>query len=125
MATDQWNGLIEGIENQARGLANHFEQPREGFQVSVTEALLLSNNEQVTRELLRDADDSLIGKLKTLDDATEVINTAVWNAWSRNPTPDELELLREFYQSRQGDRVKACQQLVWVLLTASELRFNY
>lgn len=125
VATDQWNGLIEGIENQARGLANHFEQPREGFQVSVTEALLLSNNEQVTRELLRDADDSLIGKLKTLDDATEVINTAVWNAWSRNPTPDELELLREFYQSRQGDRVKACQQLVWVLLTASELRFNY
>jgi len=124
-APDQWNGLIEGIENQARGLANSFEQPREGFQVSVTEALLLSNNDQVTRELLRDAEDSLIGKLKTLDDVTEVINTAVWNAWSRNPTPDELELLREFYQSRQGDRVEACKQLVWVLLTASELRFNY
>lgn len=124
-APDQWNGLIEGIENQARGLANYFEQPREGFQVSVTEALLLSNNDQVTRELLRDAEDSLIGKLKTLDDVTEVINTAVWNAWSRNPTPDELELLREFYQSRQGERVEACKQLVWVLLTASELRFNY
>ena len=122
---EQMASQIEGIENQARGLANHFEQPKEGFQVSVTEALLLSNNEQVSRELLRDSDDALIAKLKTLDDIPTLIDTAVWNTWSREPSAEERQLLTEFFQSRQGDRVDACKQLVWVLLTASELRFNY
>ena len=113
------------MENSARGLANRFEQPGEDFQVSVTEALLLSNSEQVTNELLRDAGDTLVGTLKSMTDPQAVVEMAVWNVLSRPPADDERQLLVDFYVSHGDDRLKASQQLVWCLLTSSELRFNY
>lgn len=116
---------IESLEAGARGLANRFEQPGEDFQVSVTEALLLSNSEQVTSELLRDAGDTLVGTLKAMPDPQAAVELAVWNVLSRPPDEDERQLLVDFYASHGEDRLKASQQLVWSLLTSSELRFNY
>lgn len=116
---------LESLENSARGLANRFDQPGEDFQVSVTEALLLSNSEQVTNELLRDAGDTLVGTLKEMADPQAVVELAVWNVLSRPPSDDEREILVDFYTSHGEDRLKASQQLVWALLTSSELRFNY
>ena len=116
---------LESLENSARGLAGKFEQPGEDFQVSVTEALLLSNSEAVTNELLRDSGDSLVGVLKKMKDSQTVVETAVWNVLSRAPTDDERKILGDFYTRHGDDRLKASQQLVWSLLTSSELRFNY
>ncbi len=116
---------IESLENGSRGLARQFEQPGADFQVSVTEALLLSNSEEVTNELLRDAGDTLVGVLKTMTDSQAVVETAVWNVLSRAPADDERKLLVDFFTRHGDDRLKASQQLVWSLLTSSELRFNY
>jgi len=124
-APDERERRIESIENQARSLAQNFEQPREGFQVSVTEALLLNNNEAIQRDLLRASSDSLVGKLTTLDDPAELVETAVWNVFSRPAEDEERALLIEFVTSRPDDKTAVCQQLVWTLLTSSESRFTY
>ena len=116
---------LESLENSSRGLAVQFEQPGEDFQVSVTEALLLSNSEKVNNELLRDAGDTLVGVLKTMTDLQAVVETAVWNVLSRDPADDERKLLVDFYARHGDDRLKASRQLVWSLLMSSELRFNY
>ena len=116
---------LASLENSARSLAKRFEQPGENFQVSVTEALLLSNNEQVMNELLRDASETLAGSLQTNMETAAVVETAVWNVLSRSPTNEEREILGGFYDAQRDDRLKASRQLVWSLLTSSELRFNY
>lgn len=116
---------LGSLENSARSLAKRFEQPGENFQVSVTEALLLSNNEQVMNELLRDANDTLTGSLQRYTDTAEVVEAAVWNVLSRAPTDEERELLGDFFDRQRDDRLKASRQLVWSLLTSSELRFNF
>ncbi len=125
LAAGEIAGRIASLENAARGFAGRIEQPREDFQVSVTEALLFSNGAEMMKEFLRDAGDSLVGKLKTIEDPGKVVETAVWNVWVRPPDEDERKLLGEFLAGRQEDKVAACQQLVWTLLTSSELRFNY
>ncbi len=40
----EWDGRLQNLENQAAGLAQRIEYPGENFQVSVDEALLLSNS---------------------------------------------------------------------------------
>ncbi len=122
---DEVTSRIASVENGARSLANQFDQPGENFQVSVTEALMLSNNEKVTNELLRDAGDSLVGDLKTLDEPQRAVETAAWNVLTRELTEDERRLLTDFFVGQGDDRLTASRQLVWSLLTSSELRFNY
>ena len=75
--------------------------------------------------LIRDAGDTLVGVLKKMTDSQTVVETAVWNVLSRAPADDERKILVEFYARHGDDRLKASQQLVWSLLTSSELRFNY
>ncbi len=125
MKPDDLEKQVAGVENAARGLANSFEQPIGDFQVSVTEALLLSNDERIMRDLVRDADDSLIGKLKTIEDDNETVQTAIWNVFGRAPDEAETASLAQYLNERQDRRLDAIQQMVWALLASSECRFNY
>ena len=124
-AAEEFAKRIEQVENSARGFAALIEQPEEDFQVSVTEALLLSNNQRISSEFLRDAGDSLIGSLKTIEDPAEMIDVAVWNVLARPAIAEESELFTEFLSQYQDNRLVAAQQLVWALLTTGEFRFNY
>ena len=101
------------------------EQPSDGFQVSVTEALLFNNNQRISSEFLRDAGDSLVGKLKTIDDPKQLVDVAVWNVFARPAAADEAQLLSEYLLPYKENRSIAAQQLVWALLTTNEVRFNY
>ena len=125
LSTEQFEQRIEAIESAAENFAGMIEEPTEDFQVGVAEALLFNNNEQVTNDFLRDASDSLIGKLKTIEDTNELIETATWNVWLRLPDDEERAALADFVSQRQGNRLLACQHLVWALLTSSECRFNF
>jgi hypothetical protein len=91
----------------------------------VTEALLLNNSDRVMKELLRDAGDSLVGKLKAMDDRNAAIETATWSIFNRSPDEEEAEAFSQFLDERSDRPVEAYQQLVWALLTSSECRFNY
>jgi hypothetical protein len=125
MQPEELERRIESFENAARGIAGALEQPGEDFQVSVTEALYFSNNDRVRNDLLRDSGDTLVGKLKTLGDNRQVIETAVWSAFGRPPEEEEFEALDAYLREREDRRDEALRQLVWSLLTSSELRFNY
>jgi hypothetical protein len=116
---------IEQVENSARGFAGMIEPPSEGFQVSVAEALLFNNNQRISSEFLRDAGDSLVGTLKTIDDPQTLVDAAVWNVFARPATAEETQLLTDYLSQYRENRVIAAQQLVWALLTTNEVRFNY
>lgn len=116
---------VQSAENAARGVVDKLEQPGEGFQVSVDEALLFTNSERVMREVLRDSNDSLLKTVKSLPERQDGIAVAVWNTLGRAPQEEEIKLLGG-YLERRGDRLdEAWKQLVWALLTSTEARFNH
>ena len=125
MKPEDLDKRIEGIENGARGLAGLFEQPHADFQVSVTEALLLSNSDRLAKDLLRDGGDGLLAKLAAIEDSKALIETAVWNILSREPDDEEIKVLGDYLAERSDRRPEAIRQVVWALLASAENRFNY
>lgn len=120
-----WTERRKGLENHAHGFSRQLEAPGEGFQVSVSEALLFSNSQHVQNEYLRDGGDKLVGRLKGLTAPEPQIQEAFLSVLSRTPEPDEVGQLTAYLTSRQDRPLPALQQLVWILLTGSEFRFNY
>ena len=125
MKAEDFEKRIEGIERSARGLAGLFDQPRNDFQVSVTEALLFNNSERIVNDLLRDAGDSLLGKAKSIEDTNEIINVVALNVLCREPKQDEVELMSKFLKEREDRKAEGIRQIIWALLASSECRFNY
>jgi hypothetical protein len=122
---EDWSKRREQLENAANGLAGNFELPGEHFQVSVDEALLLSNSPQIQNDLLRDSGDRLVGFLKGIPDRRQMIETAYWTVLSRAPAPEEAELIEQYLSRRADNPVIAIQQAAWALIASPELRFNY
>lgn len=115
---------LAAIENSASGMTNLFPQPAENFQVSVSEALLFTNNQNVQKDLLEGAG-TLAAKLKHEPDLVRRADLAVRATLCRAATPDEIQTLAD-YMRRRADRADAaCQQIVWALLTSAEFRFNH
>jgi hypothetical protein len=125
MALADLERRMEGFEGGGRVLGAMFELPTADFQVSVDEALALSNAEKIAQELLRDDAAWLVGKLHTLGDNRAAAETAAWNVLCRAPTGEELQALTEYLDQRADRPKEARRQLVWALLTSSEFRFNY
>ncbi len=113
---------LESAAGAGRGLSSHFEMPREELQVSVSEALLLSNNQQLMQNLLGGG---LVNRLVQVTDDAAMIDLAVKSVLLREPTEEEQTTLREYVRNRADRRQQACQQLVWSLLASTEFRFNY
>ena len=107
------------------GLAEQLDQPVQDFQVSSNEALLFSNSDRINESLLKDRNDSLIGKLKALENDQQRIEMAYWTILSRPPNDDETKLLATYLAARQERPLEGMQQLAWILLTSTEFRFNH
>ncbi len=124
-ARDQWIQTRESLENQTNGWVREFEQPKEGFQVAVDEALFFSNNARIHDDVLRDSGDRLIGHLKGIEDDDELL-TALWRGvLSRGPVDDEREAAVAWLQRDTEERVENIRQLSWTLLAGPEFRFNH
>jgi Protein of unknown function (DUF1549)/Protein of unknown function (DUF1553) len=116
---------IEALEQGTRSLATSFTTSSGDSQIGVSEALLFSNGQRITRELLSDGSDRLVGRLKQTAGQAELIDLAVRNVLSRPPDDEEVRTLGAYLGQRTDRPDDACQQLVWALLTASEFRFNH
>ncbi len=116
---------LNGILGSSRGLAGLFPQPDDNFQVSVSETLMFSNGEMVEKDLLSDAGDRLLGRLKQMADPKEQIETAVWSVLCRAPDAEESTAMLKYLQARSDRKQDALEQIVWALLTSAEFRFNY
>ncbi|QDU95533.1 DUF1549 domain-containing protein [Lignipirellula cremea] len=125
MSVEDRENRAEGIVSRSRTIARSFEQPAPGFQVSVDEALLMSNGDRIRSELLSTSSEALLGKLNATPDRAEAINLLFWNVCSRPPEAGEVEAIQAFLSSRQDDLPQAYSHVVWALLTSSECRFNY
>ena len=122
---DQWQSLREQWEQRSESLARRLEIPEDHYQVSVEEALLLSNNQQTDSDYIADQDETLVGYLKLLSSTDEIIDAAYLSILGREPTGEERAAI-EAYINQRGDRSdRARQQLVWALLTSAEFRFNH
>jgi hypothetical protein len=119
---DAFEKRIEALEQGARSLATSFTTSGGDSQIGVSEALLFSNGKRITQELLADG---LVGRLKQTAAQDELIDLAVRNVLSRRPDAEEVRSLGAYLGQRTDRPEDACQQLVWVLLTGSEFRFNH
>lgn len=120
-----WPETRERWEKDSERLAKRFEIPDELFQVSVEEALFLSNNPQVESDFLHNRPDSLVSYLLPLQNQTQTIEESFLNILSRSPTSDELSNLIDFLNRKDQPRDKVLPQLVWAMLTSAEFRFNH
>ena len=116
---------VQQLRGPALNLAKNFDQPGEDFQISVREALLLSNNTNIANELLADSPQTLLHKLKSTPRIEDQIRALFWNVLTRDPSGEELARCREFVQARADRPEAAYHQLTWALLTSSEARFNH
>jgi hypothetical protein len=116
---------LEGLENSARGLAGAFEQPRDDFQIGVTEALFFSNGDRIQREYLADGGDRLVGELKTIKDPGALVDSLVQGVLGRPASPTEKGLLTDYYARRKERPADALRQMTWALLASPEFRFNH
>lgn len=125
MPAEELDKRVQGLEGAGRGLGDQFELPRGDFQVGVDEALLFSNSERIAKDLLRDGNDRLVGKLATITDHRAVAETAIWSVFGRPPAEEEVATLADYLAQRADRLPEARRQLVWSLLTSGEFRFNY
>jgi hypothetical protein len=122
---DELERRLEGLESGARGFASLIEQPRDDFQISVTEALLFSNSDRIQKEFLTDGRDRLLGQLKEIKDTNAALETLTLNVLGRSPTGEEKALLTEYLNNRKDRPAEALRQVTWALLTGAEFRFNH
>lgn len=116
---------FEAMDGSARGMASLFEYPGDDFQVGVSEALLFSNGDRIEKELLTDAADRLLGRLKQVKDRKQQIQLAVRAILCHEATAEETKAFDEYLAKRSDRPANALRQMVWALLTSSEFRFNY
>jgi hypothetical protein len=125
LSPDDLDRRMQQQEGAGRGLTSSLEQPTADFQVSVDEALFLSNSDRVAKDLLRNGKDTLLEKLQSISDPSQRADLAIRGVTCRPPEPSELETVKQFFEQRADRPDTACQQVVWSLLMSSELRFNY
>jgi len=125
MKPQQWGKRREQLEKETNGWCDEFEIPGESFQISVNEAMLISNSARMEKDFLRDSKDRLVGYLKGIEDQHRLIEEAFQVVLSRKPEPEELEAFQVYLSKRDDRPLKGIQQIVWALISSPELRFNY
>lgn len=125
LKADELDRKVEGQESAGRGIASLLEQPRDDFQISVTEALLFSNSDRIQKELLTDGKDRLVGVLKDMKDADKAAEIAIENVLSRKATAEEKQAIVAYVNARKDRLAEAYRQVVWALICSAEFRFNY
>lgn len=115
---------LEEFERGAEGLARHFPQPGENFQVSVSEAMTFANNESLQKELLEGSGNLTKVLLKQSDPAKRA-DLAIRSVLCRPARSEETQAIVAYLVQRQDRAEAACQQVIWALLTSAEFRFNH
>lgn len=112
------------IEKQAASLTASLDRRDSEFQSSAVEALFMSNN-AATQELITPANDNLAAQLGKIEDTRKLITTAKRNVLNRPPEDAELQQLTSWFDDQKTDRSETAGQLIWILVTSAEFRFNH
>ena len=63
--------------------------------------------------------------MKTIPERNEQLKLAFWTVYTRDPDPEEAAAISQFLDARADRLNVAWQQVIWSMLTSSELRFNH
>ncbi len=90
---------------------------------SATQALHLTNSEQVHRKIKHDQ--GLAAQLAA-DEASddEVANEIYLRCFSRYPRPEELDLARRWFERAEGSRQEAIEDYLWAAINTAEFLFR-
>ena len=122
---EDYKKRIAGLENSGRGWNRYFPRPTELFAVDVSEALFLSNNDRVSRDLVSTNGGKLAHRLLQEKDPAKQVEMAFRSTLSRPPSEQEQKLFTQYLAERQDRQDAACSQIVWALMTSAEFRFNH
>jgi hypothetical protein len=111
------------IEQQAAELLANLD-PASSGQTSAAEALFLSNNSAVQKLFAAD-EKTLAAKLAELKSSAEIAETAIRGVYCRPALPEEKDRLTKWIEQQRSPRRQVCEQLVWVLVTSAEFRFQH
>lgn len=113
------------VEKQAASLATALDARTADFTSSAGEALFMSNNQALQTLLQADGEESLAWQLGQMKETRPLVQKAIRKVLSRDPTDEELRRMTEWFNQQTDDRAKAASQLLWVLVTSAEFRFNH
>lgn len=112
------------VENDAAKLSASLDPRTSDFHSSAIEALFMSNN-PATQQLVSPDSGNLASQLEKISDTQALVKTAVRTVLSREPREQELTQLVDWFERQKSDRSATAGQLIWVLVTAAEFRFNH
>ncbi|HEX5106379.1 MAG TPA: DUF1549 domain-containing protein [Pirellulaceae bacterium] len=114
-------------EEQARPLFSQID-PTEGGQSSADEALYLSNSAAI-QTLVSAEEGTLAARLAEMSDDRSIAEAAIRHVYCRPPDEGEIERLAgwldEQSQAPSFEKVRTCEQIVWILVTSAEFRFQH
>lgn len=94
-----------------------------GEQSTVDQALLLTNG-QAFNELLRQA-----GEHRSQAESSESVEASIQRlyqqCYSRSPSSEELAAVKAYLESRADRRTEGWSQVLWVMVTSAEFRWNH
>ncbi|TVP95413.1 MAG: DUF1549 domain-containing protein [Planctomycetaceae bacterium] len=123
----QLRGNVNQFVGQFGGLSG------EEFQASVNQALFFGNSPTVNGWLVA-GNDTLIGRLKDLDDTDTLADELSLAVLSRPASIEERREIADFLnppaepadaESAPSERTTALAEWVWAMLTSNEFRFNH
>lgn len=111
-------------ERDVQEFAARFRTGGEGFEANAGQALFLSYNNLMQRQL-NPSQGNLMERLMKQTDNTAAARDAFLTIFSRPPTEDELTRAAEFLAIEDQQRRETCREFVWALLCSSEFRFKH
>ncbi len=126
LQSEQFEKRIQSLEESARSLAASFATSGGDPQIGVSEALLFSNGKRITHELFPSGQGT--ARRPPRPHRPQPPRSSTWpsrNVLSRPPDDEEIRALSAFLAERTDRPEDARRQLVWILLTDSEFRFNH
>jgi hypothetical protein len=111
-------------ERDVQDFAARFRTGGESFEANAAQALFLSYNSLIEKQLQPSAG-NLIDRLAKQADNDAAVSEAFLTILSRAPRDDERSRAVEFLTSGDSSRPAKCRDLVWALICSSEFRFNH
>lgn len=115
---------LYGRDRDVQEFASRFRAGGEGFEANSGQALFLSYNNLLQKQL-NPSQGNLVERLVKQADDEQAVRHAFLTVLSREPNADELQRSIEFLASEKPQRPVRCRELAWALLCSSEFRFNH
>ena len=112
------------MEERSQLLIGALDDRSDRFQSSTGEALFMSNNDKI-QSLVQDSKDNLVSRLTAIESKHEMIEMLCWTVLCRAPKEEEIEHLLAWFKQNEDNPVRACENLVWAMISSAEFRFNH